>query len=300
MAGSEQIYKIINDLPQQFGGPAVQWHYTGTSRTYGVQIAWQTSDGETSMDYDIKMACPGLKDNDAIWHISKDNFYVNNIKPEDAVELLALACAAPCYPFEFTATRNGQVTSLLNVDKLRQRFADSKPTLLRDFDGEVALAYIAQMEKSINQPQQLKSLVTADAWLSLFFVAITGTYNIQKTKPIVLQVSCFGFEDPLIFTGNATIGNPDFLNKAQALKIEAELDPSVATQSQTIISGKLEAAYDIDIPGHRIRNISTHITLNTTDGEKHIWLRGFLLTSDEIQTSASIGGSKSRFSMFND
>lgn len=300
MAGSDQIFNIINDLPQQYGGPTVQWHYAGTSRTYGVQVIWQSPDAETGMEYDITMACPGLRGDDSAWHITKENFYTDNVKPEDTIEMLAIACAAPCYPFEFTVAKNGQITSLLNIDKVKNRFAEAKSVLLRDFDGEVALAYIAAMETAINQPQQLKNLVAADAWLSLFFAHILGTYNPQKTKPIALQIPCFGFEDPLIFKGEAAIGNPDFVNKAQALRIEAELDPSVATQNQTIIRGKLEAAYDIDIPGHQIRNISTHISLTTTDGEKHIWLKGFLTETDKIQIQSQGDSSKGRFSVLND
>jgi hypothetical protein len=282
MSVPDQIFNIIDDLPQQYGGPTVQWHYAGTSRTYGVQVIWQSPEVETSIEYDINMVCAGLKDDEAVWRISKDNYYTDNIKPEDTVEMLAIACAAPCYPFEFTATKNGQIVSLLNVDRLKNRFTDAKSTLLRDFEGDIVLAYIAEMEAAINQTQQLKKLVTADVWISLFFAAILGTYNPQKTKPITLHLPCFGFEDPLSFKGIVSIGDPDFVNTAQALQIEAELDPSVSTQNQTIIGGKLEAAYDIDIPGHQIRNISTHISLTTIGGEKHIWLKGFLTATDKI------------------
>jgi hypothetical protein len=280
---TDVIYDHADKPYEQGNGPVLQWHYAGMQRTYGIQVNWQSPAGEKSMYYDMLMHCKGVKDENATWEITKNNIYIDNKKTEAPLELLAIACAEPCYPFEFTTTKDGRITGLTGTEKIKERFADAKAILLRDFGGEVALQYISATEAAIDHPQQLESLVTTDLWLSLFFAPIVGRYeNAEKTKPITINFPFFGFEQPLIFNGIIAIGKPDFDNKAQSIIAGAELDNSTIIEGDKLLNGKIEATYDIDIPGHTIRNISCHTAVVTNKGEHHLWLNGY-----QTQTNAA-------------
>jgi hypothetical protein len=263
------------------GGPVVQWHYSDMQRTYGVQVNWQSAATEKSMYYDMLMHCKGVKDDIATWEISKSNIYLDNIRPEAPLELLAIACAEPCYPFEFDASKDGIIKSLLNTEKIKKRFAEAKEILFRDFDGGIALQYINATEQALNQLQQLKKIATTDLWLSLFFSPIIGQYNSEKIKPLSINLPFFGFQEPLVFNGAIRIDKPNFDNKSQALIVEAALDGTTIIEGEILLSGKLEATYDIDIPGHTIRNISCHATVITDKGEHHLWLNGYQIETKE-------------------
>jgi len=116
------ITDIILNPGEKFnerGGPILQWHYSDMQRTYGVQVNWQSTSGEKSMYYDMLMHCREIKDDIATWNISKNNIYLDNIRPEAPLELLAIACAEPCYPFEFAASKDGIIKSLLNTEKIK-------------------------------------------------------------------------------------------------------------------------------------------------------------------------------------
>ncbi|MET4083047.1 hypothetical protein ABIB40_003016 [Pedobacter sp. UYP30] len=267
-------------------GPVVGWNYFGKKRTYAVQTSWQSPNGEKSMYCEIAMYCTKMRDGDAVWEISKSNYFFNNKKSEEPIEQLALACAAPLYPFEFTTNMDGHITDLLNGDKVKTRFASAKSTLQRDFGGEIASAYIAEVESALNQPQQLKKIVTVDLWLSLFFTAINGKYNKDRTKPISVDFPFFGFEEPLTFKGIAALGKPNIEQMTQEINVEADLDLLTAIEGVEILNGRLEIAYDIEIPGHWIKNIDGRATINTLDGQLEVQIQGYLIPEGETTKTA--------------
>jgi len=298
------VFEIVDNYTNYAGAPYVNWNYTGMQRCYAVQVNWRSPGYENSMYYNINIECARIKDGNAAWKIRKTNYYIDNKRPENTIELLASACAEPCYPFEFTTAINGRMTSLLNIEKVKTRFAGAKPVLLRNFGGEAALQYISATEKALSNPQQLKALVTEDFWLALFFAPITGGYNSIKSKPITVNFPFFKFEQPLVFEGTSVIGKPDTDRKSQAINVEAVLIPGAVTAGKTILNGAIEATYDIDIPGHQIRNISSHITINTADGEHAIWLTGYQVEMEQADTTAAPEEpkqqSKGWFSIFSD
>lgn len=273
---------IVNASPNMGGGPTVQWHYAGTDRTYGVQLNWQSPGIEKSMYYNVRMVCSGVKGDDAVWEISKGDIYIDNQKSEDLLELLAMACAAPCYPFLFSANKGGYITSLLNPESIKRRFIEAQPTLQRDFGGDVAAAYIKAMIVALGQPQQLKKIISADAFLAMFFSDITGQYDQQKTKSVTVNCPFFGFDELLSFNGTATIGKPNFDTKSQAIIVKAGLGPSAEPQADKMLNGILQATYDIDIPGHMIKNVSAQIEVTTAAAKHQLWLNAYRINAETI------------------
>jgi len=298
-ATQHHIFNSVGN-PPDLGGPTVQWHYADTQRSYGVQLNWQSPGIEKSIYYDIVMHCTKMNEGNAVWEVSKNNYYTDNKRPENTIELLAIACAETFYPFKFTTSIDGRMVNLLNIEQIKKRFELHKPILKRDFIGGIADKYIAVTESALNDPKQLKNIVSADVWLSMFFAAITGNYHTNKTKAISFSLPLFGFEDPLVFKGSVSIGNPDLMNEAQALEVNATLDSFPVINNEPLLNGRMEATYDIDIPGHHIRNISSHITVTTFSGEHHFWLKGYKIEAEQHapQQEELKPKSKSWFSLF--
>ena len=283
-----------NQTTNRSKAPFVECKYLGKKSTFGVQTMWQSPKDEKSMYCEISMNCTKMKDVDAVWEITKSNYFLNNKKSEEPLEQLAMACAAPLYPFEFTTNSDGRITSLVNSEKIKARFAAAKNTLQREFGSDISMAYIAEIEFAFAQPQQLKRIVTADAWLSLFFTSITGYYDRDRTKPILVSFPFFGFENPLQFKGKSVLGKPNIDQMTQEINVEAELDSSIAVEGHEILDGRFEIAYDIEIPGHWIKNIDGQATVNTTAGKYQVWIQGYLIPDRETITEQTNETAKKR------
>jgi hypothetical protein len=299
-ATENHIPNSVGSFPKQ-GGPNVQWNYPGTQRSYGVQLNWKSPGIEKSMYYNVGMTCSGMKGEDGIWEIIKEDIYIDNCKSEDQLDMLAIACAEPCYPFLFSAGKTGRMTALLNIETIKQRFNKALPILQRNFAGEVSSAYINAMIDAISQPGQLKKIISSDAFLSIFFSEITGQYNQQKTKPITINYPFFGFEDPLVFNGTVAIGKPNTEYKTQPLIVNADLAAFEAASTNEILKGTLEITYDIDIPGHMIKNISANIGVDTPSGKHRLWVNAYKLNSEILSSAPKTEdkpNSKSWFSFF--
>ncbi|HTC01005.1 MAG TPA: hypothetical protein VK705_10010 [Ferruginibacter sp.] len=269
----DEIFDPIGNSHKHKQLPTVHWQYVGMERKYGVQTKWISSQGETSMYNTIDMHCHGTKEGKAIWKITKDNFYIDNEKPEDHISLLAIASAAPYYPFEFMATKDGEIDSIINTDKLKKRFAETKPILLQHYKGDVAIEYIEAVEKSLTDQKQLKNIVTGDIWSSLFFAPIVGEYDYEtKTKEATIKFPFFGFEESLLFKGLARIDSKN--ESTLVVTFEGTLVLPATIEDVACISGNMEIKYYIETFTHLIRNIECIAIVTTAEGEYKIFTKG--------------------------
>jgi hypothetical protein len=270
----DEIFDPIGNSYTHRQPPTVHWQYAGMDRKYGVQINWQSPQGEKSMHNTIDMHCSGIKEGKALWEIIKDNFYIDNKKPEDHITLLAVACAAPYYPFEFMTTKDGKVDSVINTDKLKKRFAEARPTLLQHYEGDVAIEYIEATEIFLQDQEQLKDIITKDTWLSLFFASIVGEYDYEtRAKEITIRFPFFGFEEPLLFKGIATKGIN--IKNRYLITIEAALMLPAIIEDITIAGGKIGVTYDINIATSYIENIKCNTSITTEQGEYTMIINGY-------------------------
>jgi hypothetical protein len=269
----DEIFDPIGNSHKHKQLPTVHWQYVGMERKYGVQTKWISSQGEKSIYNTIDMHCHGTKEGKAIWKITKDNFYIDNEKPEDHISLLAIACAAPFYPFEFMATKEGKIESVINIDKLKKRFAEAKPTLLQYYEGDVATEYIEAVEKSLQDQEQLKNIVTKDIWSSLFFAPIIGEYDYEtKTKEATIEFPFFGFEELLVFKGLARIDSRS--ENTITVIFEGILELPATIEEVRLLGGNMEIKYYIETSTYLIRNIECISTVTTTEGEYKIFTKG--------------------------
>jgi hypothetical protein len=270
----DEIFDPIGNSHNHKPKPTVHWQYVDMERKYGVQVNWQSPQGEKSMYNTIDMHCSGMKEGKALWKITKDNFYIDNEKPEDHISLLAIACAAPYYPFEFIATKDGKIDSVINTDKLKKRFAEAKPILLQHYEGDVATEYIEAVEKSLTDQEQLKSIVIKDIWSSLFFAPIIGEYDYEtKTKEATIEFPFFGFEESLLFKGLARIDNRS--ENTITIIFEGILVLPTFIEDVTITNGKIEIRYDLDLPTYHIRNIMCDASTTTEEGKYITTVNGY-------------------------
>jgi hypothetical protein len=261
--------------------PVVYWQYVNMNRKYGVQINWFTPESEKSMYHTLDMHCIGMKDTKATWEITKDNFYIDNKKPEDHISLLAIESAAAYYPFEFMAAKDGQVHNVINTDKLQKRFAQIKPILLRNYEGDIAVEYINAVENVLHNAEQLKSIVTKDILLSLFFAPIIGEYDPEtKAKEVMIEFPFIGFEDPFVFKGTAAISSKT--KDTNIILFQGTLLQPVAVEDIMPLDGKILIRYDLDVERYRIRNIMCDAIINTEQGKYSINVNGYKITEKQI------------------
>jgi hypothetical protein len=264
----DEIFDPIGNSHKHKQLPTVHWQYVGMERKYGVQVNWQSPQGEKSMHNTIDMNCTGMNEGKALWKITKDNFYIDNERPEDHISLLAIACAVPYYPFEFMATKDGKIDSIINTDKLKKRFAEAKLILLQYYEGDIATEYIEAVEKSLTDQEQLRNIVTKDIWSSLFFASIFGEYDYEtKTKEVSIEFPFFGFEESLVFKGLARIDNRN--ENTITVIFEGILVLPAFIENATLTNGKIEIRYDLDVHTYHIRNIMCDAS-TTTEEEEYI------------------------------
>ncbi|HTB99397.1 MAG TPA: hypothetical protein VK705_01820 [Ferruginibacter sp.] len=277
----DEIFDPIGNSRNHKQLPIVHWPYVGMERKYGVQIKWISPQEEKSMHYTIDMCCASMKEGKALWKITKDNFYIDNEKPEDHISLLALECAQPYYPFEFAATKEGRIDSILNTNKLQKRFVEAKPTLLQHYEGDIAIEYIEAIESSLHNAEQLKNIVTKDTWLSLFFAPITGEYDYEtKTKEITIEFPFVGFEDPFLFKGSSKIVNRS--EKTITVIFKGLLVLPAFIEEVPLTNGKIEISYDIDMHTYYIKNIMCEAAATTEQGEYKTTVNGYEKTVNKI------------------
>jgi len=270
----DEIFDPIGNSHKHKQLPTVHWQYVGMKRDYAVQVDRLSPEGETAMCNNITMHCTGTKDGKALWQITKDNFYIDNIKPEDHITLLAIACVATYYPFEFMATKDGQIDSVINPDKLKKRFAEAKPTLLQYYEGDVAIEYIDEIETFLLDLERLKDIVTKDIWLSLFFAPIIGEYDHEtRAKEVNIKFPFFGFEESILFKGIAIKGVT--IKNRYSVKVEGELILPAIVEDIIITSGKIEIIYDINNTTSYIENIKCNISIITEQGEHKMIMNGY-------------------------
>jgi hypothetical protein len=273
----DEIFDPIGNSHNHKLKPTVHWQYVGMERKYCVQTKWISPEGEKSMYNTIDMHCHGTKEGKALWKITKDNFYIDNEKPEDHITLLAIACAAPYYPFEFMATKDGQIDSIINTDKLKKRFAEAKPILLQHYEGDVAIEYIDSIETFLQDQERLKDIVTKDIWSSLFFAPITGEYDYEtKTKEVSIEFPFFGFEELLVFKGLARIDSKN--DGILMIMYEGMLVLPVTVEDKIIEHGNITIRYDIDLSTYHIRNIMCNAFVTTEQEDYKVIVNGHEIT----------------------
>ena len=259
----------------------------GIRVNYGVQLSWQSPGVDNTMYYDIGVACIGVKSaGSTVWEVTKGNYFIDNERPEGSFELLAIACAEPFYPVEFTVTQGGQIDALVNAGKIQRRFFEALPDLQRNFGGDLAKAYIQETQASLGEPEQLKKTITSDIWLSLFYAFGNEWFNnIEKGKVIIIDFPFFGYDAPLRFKGELIVGKKDNERKSQTILVNLVLDYLPAIEGRQILGGNMEIIYDTNIRGNQIRNIACHAIVNTDDGEHHIWLKGYQTSVTQRQAA---------------
>jgi hypothetical protein len=277
----DEIFDPIGNSHKHKQMPIVHWQYVGMERKYAVQTKWISPQDETSMYNAIDMHCYGMKEGKASWKITKDNFYIDNKIPEDHISLLAMESAAPYYPFEFMATKDGKIDSVTNMDQLQKRFAKAKPILLRNYEGDIAIEYIDAIENFLQDEEQLKKIVTNDIWSSLFFVPIVGEYNYEtKIKEATIEFPFFGFEQLFVFKGSAKIIAKT--KETNTIIFEGSLLLPAITEDVISLDGKIEVKYDLDIETYRIRAIMCDASISTEQGEYKIIVDGYEITEKKV------------------
>ena len=275
-----EIFDLTLHIKDRIAIPTIHWQYINSNRRYAVQICMQSPNQEDTTIYqEANLCCKGIQHGKPLWQLSKENIYINNLRTENPLEMLAIALAGTYYPIDATIKKEGGIETIHNLSSLQKRFEDAKPNLLRDFDGDFAKDVIADIAYALQDSETFRKVLDDDIWVSLFFAPLAGAYDtLSASKEILLNIPVSFFEHSLKFICSATIQK----NNIPADHIVVALSGNINNLEHIDTTGTLEVFYELNVAGHGIRNITCNITVNNA-GETHlIFVKGYLLNETQI------------------
>ena len=126
-----------------------------------------------------------------IFHLYKDDVYINRTRPDDHPYRLAYACSQAFYPIVLICDGEGRIFGARN-DLIKERWKKIKPIVEREFIGEFAERYITMTDRNVNDSTKILNLVKKDLFFSIFFsVSYPQRSDSSKEVEVFLPLVAF-------------------------------------------------------------------------------------------------------------
>jgi len=265
----------------------INWDYIGMRRTYGVKMWWNISGKEHSLQQQVRLSCIQRGDDNVLWAIAKQQFFIDGHVSENPMVELVIACSNVLYPVQFTKASNSSVDmySIENAAAIKQKFINSKPILERDFKGTITKKYLDDMEAALQQKEGLTKIIEQDVWLSLFFNHLFGRYEDHEREQSI-SIPFWGVNDQVHFKGISQVNKTVTAWQTISLTYKGVLDIETLSPEVKYIyqptAGNISISYDLEEDTHRIQNIVCDITIQTVNkGDATLKITGYKLTEQD-------------------
>lgn len=142
--------------------------------TYKVKISKENFGNSTEnrniITYELKIDQIETNESSTILKIEKDNFLVNNRKPQSKMQQLALQCASTYYPMEIVVNEWGRIKNIQNMAQIRARWTANRTKIENNFTGSYVDSYLNNLENKLYNTNQLETIINDDIVFQTLFL----------------------------------------------------------------------------------------------------------------------------------
>ena len=276
-------YFLNNNQPIIDKSPHTVVAFTRFQRTYWVILLFGNDNKQQKIHYEIEMV---FSNNDGrnIFYINKKEVYLHDTVPSAIVDRLSAECGKVLYPLQITVSNQGVFTAVYNIEVIKKRWQDKKPSLQQYYNGPVAQSIINSMDKALSDKALVYNALAQDWFYTLFFAPV---YHVHKpghlcnadirlpfesyNKPVLFNVQQTGVE-ALTVDGHIEVkvqGNcADPRSLEDILKGYPIPVSKAATGICTVATGMVSLVYKLNPVNLNIFSITGNCKMNLHNGKQ--------------------------------
>ena len=186
-----QKYNSRNDAPFKSPerNPKINFNPEDLNIQYKVSISESSfvdhKKTENSFSYQISLEWIKNELNQHIFHLSKNNFPVQN---QTKIGDMAIACFQSIDPIEIQTDPKGEIISINLLEKTIEKFPEIKANLLDRFPDQYAKIYIEEFEYAVLSQELFQKKMKQDWLIKTYFAPIRNDFKNGKSHfQIILE-----------------------------------------------------------------------------------------------------------------
>ena len=211
-------YFLNNNQPIINKSPHTVVAFTRFQRTYGVIFIFDNDNKQQKIHYEKEMIFSNY-DGLNIFYINKKEVYLHNNVPSAIVDRLSAECGKVLYPLQITVSNPGVFTAVHNIEEIKKRWRDKKPSLQQYYNGPIAQNIINNMDKALADTTLVYNALAQDWFYTLFFAPV---YHVHKPGHLCnadIRLPFEAYNKPVLFNVQQT--------GSEALTVDGHIEVTV-------------------------------------------------------------------------
>lgn len=155
-------------------GGVIQLNPFPKGKVYGVVM---TFDVGKKIQFKVRISCEKILDKgDFLFHVNREQVYINNKVPEQLIDKLADELGKYLYPLELGINREGHLVDVVNHAALIRSWEEHRAGTERYYQGAVAEKILRQFDQDIRRKEKLLQALREDWFFAVYF---SGIYSLK-------------------------------------------------------------------------------------------------------------------------
>lgn len=145
---------------------------------YAVAIKIENGEKLNEIKYDTSVNWLKTENNLHYFEVDRlSKVFINDEEVNEIADLLAYKASKVLYPLTISVDFNGKFNIIENLEVFKKRWNITKEEIYKDFEGEIVDEYLEKIEKIINEPEIISSLIKNDYFLRTLFFGVYQKYG---------------------------------------------------------------------------------------------------------------------------
>lgn len=131
-------------------------------------------------------------DDNCIFEINREQFYINNKRPDSKIEQIADKASQAVFPLRIKIKKNGEIEEILNVEDVKRRWLSAKKEILQYYKGGIIAKVINKMDSILLNDNALKKSIHQNWFFHLYFKPIYVEYTSKLRFKSIWESPVFG------------------------------------------------------------------------------------------------------------
>lgn len=145
---------------------------------YGVVINIEAGNHKNELKYETSVRWLKYESNLHFFDIDRtSNLYLNEEEVNEIADMLAYKTSKVLYPLQVSVDKHGKFNNIENHSVFKERWANVKDEVYKEFEGAVVDQYCDKIEKIIEEPETLKLYLKNDYFIRTLFFGIYQSFG---------------------------------------------------------------------------------------------------------------------------